>query len=76
MQSETLKAFLKDEILREELKAKYKIDDSKIDNITMTSAENFIEIIVIKEIIKKQADNITANIASGQIMNLLEGRIK
>jgi hypothetical protein len=47
MQKETLKAFLQDEIFRNKLKETYNIKDSDIDNITMTSSENYIELIVI-----------------------------
>ncbi|MBS1572549.1 MAG: hypothetical protein JST62_09170 [Bacteroidetes bacterium] len=77
MQKETLKAFLQDEIFRNKLKETYNIKDSDIDNITMTSSENYIELIVIKEMINKQPDDrLTANIIAGQINNLLDNRMR
>ena len=44
MQKETLKAFLQDEALREKLKTTYKLKDDYIDNISMTSSENIIDL--------------------------------
>ena len=76
MQKETLKAFLQDEVLREKLKTTYKLKDKDIDNITMTSSENIMEIIIIKEIINKHSSDLTTNIAAAQINNLLDSRFK
>ena len=76
MQKETLKAFLQDEILRAILKTTYNLNDNDIDNITMTSSENIIEIIIIKEMINKHSSKLTANIAAAQINNLLDSRLK
>jgi hypothetical protein len=76
MQKETLKAFLQDEILREKLKKNYNLKDKDIDEITMTSKEDILELIVIKEMIMKQSSNLTPNIAAAQINNLLDSRLK
>lgn len=76
MQKETLKAFLNDEILREKLKTIHKLTDREIDNITMTSSENIMEVIIIKEIINKYSSNLTINIVAAQINNLLDSRLK
>ncbi len=77
MQKETLKAFLQDESFREILKSKYNLNEDKIDNISMTSSENIPELMVIKEMINKSGDEkLTANIISGQIINLLDNRLK
>jgi hypothetical protein len=76
MQKETLKAFLQDEILREKLKRTYNLEDNDIDSITMTSSENIIEIIIIKEMINKHSSKLTPNIAAAQINNLLDSRLK
>ena len=76
MQKETLKAFLQDEVLREKLKATYGLNDEDIDNITMTSSENIIEIIIIKEIINKHSSNLTTNISAAQINNFLDSKLK
>ncbi len=76
MQKETLKAFLQDEMLREKLKTTYNLKDKDIDNITISSTENIIEIIVIKEMINKHSNKLTANIAAAQINNLLDSRLK
>ncbi|MBK8489225.1 MAG: hypothetical protein IPL48_15735 [Bacteroidetes bacterium] len=76
MQKETLKAFLQDEVLREKLKTTYNIEDKDIDNITMTSSENIIEIIIIKEMINKNSSKLTSNIAAAQINNFLDSRMK
>jgi len=75
MQKETLKAFLQDEVLREKLKTTYNLQDKDIDSITMTSSENIIEIIVIKEMINKHSSRLTPNIAAAQINNLLDSRL-
>jgi len=75
MQREALKAFLQDEVLREKLKKKYNLKEKDIDNISMTSSEDIIEIIIIKEMIKKQADRTTLNSAAAQINNLLDNRL-
>jgi hypothetical protein len=76
MQRETLKAFLQDGILRQKLKITYGFDEEDIDKITMTSSENIIEIIVIKELINKHSGGVTTNIAAAQINNLLDSRLK
>ena len=76
MQRETLKAFLQDEILRQKLKTTYGLHDEDISKITMTSSENIIEIIVIKELINKHSGSVTTNIAAAQINNLLDSRLK
>lgn len=77
MQKETLKAFLQDEAFREKLKLTYNLTDEAIDLVSMTSAENIPELIVIKEMINKEPDErLTANIISGQINNLLDNRLK
>lgn len=76
MQKETLKAFLQDELLRERLKTTYNLNDNDIDNITMTSSENIIELIIIKEMINKHSNKLTPNIAAAQINNLLDSRLK
>ena len=76
MQKETLKAFLQDEVLRTRLKSVNKLDDTSIDSITMTSSEDILEIIVIKEIINKHSSKVTTNIAAAQINNLLDSRLK
>ena len=76
MQKETLQAFLQDEVLRKKLKTNYNLKDSDIDNISMTSSENMIEIIIIKEIINKHSNRQTTNIAAAQINNLLDTRLK
>lgn len=75
MQRETLKAFLQDETLREILKANYNLKEEDIDNISMTSSEDIIELIIIKAMINKQADRLTPNIAASQITNLLDYRL-
>ena len=76
MQKETLKAFLQDEALIDKLKTIYKLKDDDIDNITMTSSENIIELIIIKEMINKHSSKLTPNIAAAQINNLLDSRLK
>lgn len=76
MQKETLKAFLQDERLREKLKTTYNLKDNDIENITMTSSENIIELIIIKEMINKHSSKLTPNIAAAQINNLLDSRLK
>jgi hypothetical protein len=76
MQKETLKAFLQDEALRKKLKTTYNLNDNDIDNITMTSSENIIELIIIKEMINKHSSKLTSNIAAAQINNLLDSRLK
>lgn len=76
MQKETLKAFLQDEDLRKKLKTAYKLKDEDIDNITMTSSEKIIEIIIIKEMINKHSSKLTPNISAAQINNLLDSRLK
>ena len=76
MQKETLKAFLQDDILRTKLKTTYNLKDNEIDNITMTSSENIIELIIIKEMINKHSSKLTPNIAAAQINNLLDSRLK
>lgn len=76
MQKETLKAFLQDELLRDKLKSTYNLSEDDINNITMTSSENIIELILIKEMINKQSNKLTTNIAAAQINNLLESRLK
>ena len=75
MQKETLKAFLQDETFRAELKAMYQLDDQDIDDITMTTSENIIEVIIIKEIINKHTGRVTTNIAAAQLNNLLDSRL-
>ncbi len=43
----------------------------------MTSVENIPEIMIIKEMITRQADGkLTPNIIAGQINNLLDNRLK
>jgi hypothetical protein len=76
MQKESLKAFLQDETFREKLKATYSLNDAEIDNISMTTSEDIIEVIVIKEIINKHSSKSTTNIAAAQINNLLDSRLK
>jgi len=77
MQKDTLKAFLQDEIFRENLRSKYNLKNKDIDDISMTSSEDIPELIVIKEIINKQPDDrLTPNIIAGQINNLLDNRLK
>jgi hypothetical protein len=76
MQKETLKAFLQDEVLREKLKTSYGLTDKDIENITMTSSEDIMEIIIIKETINKHSNHLTTNIAAAQINNLLDSRLK
>lgn len=76
MQKETLKAFLQDKVFREKLKATYNLKDSDIENITMTSSENIIELTVLKEMINKHSSKLTTNITAAQINNLLDSRLK
>lgn len=77
MQNETLKTFLEDELLREKLKRTYNLKEEDIDKITMGGSEDIIELIIIKEMIKKQAEErSTVNIIAGQITNILDHRLK
>jgi|LFRM01.1.fsa_nt_gb hypothetical protein len=75
MQKETLKAFLQDEVLREKLKTTYELKDEDIDSITMTSSENIIEIITIKELINKHSSELTPNICAAQLNNFLDSKL-
>ncbi len=75
MQKETLKAFLQDKAFREKLKTEYNLSDEEIDNISMTTTEDIIELIVIKTMIKKHADGLAQNSAAAQINNLLNNRL-
>ncbi len=76
MQRETLKAFLQDKILREKLKSNYSLKEEDIDNISMITSEDIIELIIIKELINKQTERLTTNIIASQIYNLLDNRLR
>jgi hypothetical protein len=72
MQIETLKTFLSDP----EIQAQYGIDKEKVKSITMTSPENNIMVVLIKELIIKQAEANSNNIAASQLNTLLDNRLK
>lgn len=72
MRIETLKTFLSDSDLQE----KYKISTTNVDEVTMTSVENNIMIVLIKELIVKQAEANSNNIAASQLNTLLDNRLK
>jgi hypothetical protein len=72
MRIETLKNFLLDT----ELLEKYNIDTQQVQNITMTSTEDNIMIVLIKELIVKQAEASSNNIAAAQLNTLLDNRLK
>jgi hypothetical protein len=72
MQIEVLRTFLKDP----EIKAKYKIDDEHIDSINMTVSEPNIMITLVKELIVKQAEAPSINVAAAQLNTVLDHRLK
>ncbi len=77
MQKEALKAFLQDENFRNKLKSIYNLKDTEIDKISISDLETIPELMVIKELIIKEADGrLTPNIIAGQINNLLDNRLK
>lgn len=71
MQRDDLNAFLQDEAFREKLKNEHNLDDEEIDNISMTSSEEIVELMVIKKLIKKDS-RITINVAAAQINTYLD----
>jgi len=72
MRVETLKIFLLDS----ELQEKYKISPQKGDVISMTDVEDNVMIVLIKELINKQAEANSNNIAASQLNTLLDNRLK
>lgn len=77
MQKNALKAFLVDESFRKRLKEKHDMADQQIDNVTMSSKEEIVELNVLKALIRKQhEERATIKIIAGQITNLVEAKIK
>lgn len=72
MQIEVLRTFLNDP----EIKEKYGITDEYIKALGMTGIENNIMITLIKELIIKQSEAPSVNVAAAQINALLDNRLK
>jgi hypothetical protein len=71
-QKETLRIFLQDPEIRE----KYGISDEMANGIEMTGTQDNIMIIIIRELISKQADMNSTNIAATQVISALNNRLK
>ena len=72
MQIEVLRTFLKDP----EIKAKYEITEDQINSVSMTMEEPNVMISLIKELIIKQADAPSTNVAAAQLNTVLDHRLK
>jgi len=68
--NDVLKIFLNDT----ELRKKYNLSDDIINNVTMTSKESDIIIILIRELIK-QFDDVSSTKAAATLNNMLDNRL-
>lgn len=71
-QKETLRIFLEDPIVRE----KYDISEEMANRIEMTGELDNIMVIMIRELISKQSDMNSSNIAATQLISALNNRLK
>jgi hypothetical protein len=71
-QKETLKIFLQDPEIRD----KYGISEELANKIEMTGSHDNIMIVMIRELISKQADMNSTNIAATQLISALNNRLK
>lgn len=72
MQIEELRTFLKDP----EIRVKYGITEEQINSQNMTVEEPNIMITLIKELVIKQAEAPSTNVAAAQLNAILDNRLK